>query len=256
VVIIAGLGIWYFTKGSDKKAVPAVVGLRIDAAVERLQADGFKLQTQRASSARAPGIVFGQNPAQGTDEAKGSTVKLLVSRGPRRKALPNAVGETQPQARGSLVAAGFEVSSSEVFSDQPVGTVVAQDPAAGARVTPGSKVHLNISKGSATVDVPSELGMTVDQAQSDLAAKGFKATVTNVPSDQPAGTVVAQSPTGGQARKGSNVQLNVSKGQTPTTTDTTTVTTETTETETDSATVTAPTTPTTTESTATTGTSP
>jgi beta-lactam-binding protein with PASTA domain len=133
---------------------------------------------------------------------------------------------------------------------------VAQDPAAGARVTPGSKVHLNISKGSATVDVPSELGMTVDQAQSDLAAKGFKATVTNVPSDQPAGTVVAQSPTGGQARKGSNVQLNVSKGQTPTTTDTTTVTTETTETETDSATVTAPTTPTTTESTATTGISP
>jgi beta-lactam-binding protein with PASTA domain len=80
VVIIAGLGTWYFTKGSDKKAVPAVVGLRIDAAVERLQADGFKLQTQRASSARAPGIVFGQNPAQGTDEAKGSGQAARLAR--------------------------------------------------------------------------------------------------------------------------------------------------------------------------------
>ncbi|MEO9174121.1 MAG: PASTA domain-containing protein, partial [Gaiellales bacterium] len=189
VVIIAGLGIWYFTKGSDKKPVPAVVGLRIDNAVARLQADGFKLQTQRAASARAPGIVFGQNPAQGTDEPKGSTVKLLVSRGPSRATVPNAVGESQTQARSALVAAGFEVTSSEVFSDQPTGTVVAQAPAAGGHVTPGSKVHLNISKGSATVGVPSEVGQTLAQAQSELASKGFKTTITRVPSDQPIDTV-------------------------------------------------------------------
>jgi eukaryotic-like serine/threonine-protein kinase len=201
--------------------------------------------------------VFGQNPAQGTGASKGSTVKLLVSRGPSQKTVPNAVGETQTQARSTLVAAGFEVGSSEVFSDQAAGTVVAQAPAAGARAAPGSKVHLNISKGSATADVPSTVGMTAAQAQSNLAAKGFRTTVTNVPSDQPVGTVVAQSPTGGQAPRGSNVHLNVSRGQTTTTTDTTTVTTDTTTSTTTTVTTpTTPTTPTTTDTTSTTGTSP
>jgi eukaryotic-like serine/threonine-protein kinase len=254
VIIIGGLGIWYFTRSSDTKPVPAVVGLRSDAAVARVQADGFRVQIQHESSARAAGVVYGQNPAQGTDESKGSTVKLLVSRGPSRSTVPNAVGESQTQARNSLVAAGFQVTSAEVFSDQPAGTVVAQDPAAGARVAPGSKVHLNVSKGSATVDVPSEIGMTAAQAQSDLASKGFKTTVTNVPSSEAVGTVVAQSPTGGPAPKGSTVQLNVSKGQ-PASTDTTTVVTSTTTTDTTA--VTTPTTSaTTTTSTATTGTTP
>lgn len=251
VLLIAALGIWYFTKGSDKKAVPAVVGLRIDEAVTRLQDDGFKIRTQRQSNAKPAGIVFGQNPAQGSDEPKGSTVKLLVSRGISQATVPNAVGETQTQARAALVKAGFQVTSAEVFSDQPAGTVTAQEPAAGAKAGPGSKVRINVSKGSATTDVPSEIGMTVDQAQSDLAAKGFKTTVVNVPSDQPKGTVVAQSPTGGSAKKGSNIRLNVSQGA-PATTATTTDTTTTDTTATDTTTTDTTTVPTT----ATTDTSP
>jgi eukaryotic-like serine/threonine-protein kinase len=150
-----------------------------------------------------------------------------------------------------------------VFSDQPRGTVVAQQPAAGGHVAPGSLVRLNISKGSANVDVPSEVGNPVTQAQSELAAKGLKPTVTRVPSDQPIDTVVAQAPAGGQVRKGSTVQLNVSKGAPATTTatttapaqTTTTATTQTTTTAT-TATVTVPTTNTTTVTTQSTVTAP
>jgi eukaryotic-like serine/threonine-protein kinase len=229
VLLLGGLGIWYFTRSSDK-AVPTVVGLRLDAAVNRLEQDGFKTLITRQSDARPAGVVFGQNPAAATKESKGSTVKLLVSKGPSRATVPNAVGVSQGDARDRLVNAGFKVSTFEVYSDQPVGTVVAQAPAAGEHVSPGAKVRLNVSKGSATVAVPSEIGTTVDQAQSDLAAKGFKSVVTRVPSDTPVDSVVDQSPTGGQARKGSSVQLNVSEGpQTTTTTQsTTTVTTPTT----------------------------
>ena len=43
-------------------------------------------------------------------------------------------------------------------------------------------------------------------------AAGLAANVVSVPSDQPIGTVVAQTPTGGQADRGSNVRLNVSSG--------------------------------------------
>lgn len=259
LAILIGLIVWYANRSSSK-AVPAVVGLRVDAAVARLQNDGFKVQIVRQSSARPAGVVFGENPAAGTKHDKGSTVRLLVSRGLSRATVPNGVGLTQAAARDRLVKAGFKVMTAEVFSDQPRGTVVAQAPAAGEHVAPNALIRLNISKGSANVDVPSEVGNPVAQAQSELAAKGLKPSVVRVPSTQPVDTVVAQSPAGGQVRKGSTVQINVSKGA-PATTTTTPPTTQTTTTQTTTtattATVTVPrTTTVTTPSTSTTATTP
>jgi serine/threonine-protein kinase len=222
--LVGGLAVWYFTR-STTKPVPAVVGLRIDDAVTRLQADGFKVKIARQFNDKPAGVVFGQNPAAAVKADEGSTVRLLVSNGPSSVAVPNAVGLTESEARSQLVKAGFAVTTWKVFSDQPAGTVVAQEPAAGERVAPGTKVRLNVSKGSADVAVPSEVGTTLDQAQSALTAKGFKVSVTRVPSDQPVDTVVAQNPSGGRARKGSTVRLNVSEGpQTATTQPATTTT--------------------------------
>lgn len=227
-LLIGGAAVWYFTRASTKP-VPAVVGLRIDAAVTRLQDDGFKTQIARQSNAKPAGVVFGQNPAAETDADSGSTVRLLVSNGPSSSTVLNAVGLPQAEARSKLVAAGFAVTTAQVFSDQPTGTVVAQDPAAGERVAPGAKVRLNVSKGSGEIEVPSEVGTTVDQAESDLIAQGFKPAVTRVASEEPVDTVVAQSPSSGTARKGATVELSVSEGpQTETTTQTTTETTTTT----------------------------
>ena len=224
-VIIAGAAVWFFTKSSSKP-VPAVVGLKIDAAVTQLQGDGFKVQITRQSSAKAAGIVFGQNPAASQDADEGSTVKLLVSRGPSSTTVPNAVGMSQSEARGALVDAGFTVTTAQVVSSEPSGTVTAQDPAAGAKAAPGSRVRINVSKGVGTADVTSQIGNTVDDAQAALVAAGFKTAVTRVASDQPADTVVAQDPSSGQASRGSTVQLSVSQGPATTTTDTTTTTTQ------------------------------
>jgi len=239
VLLLGGLGVWYLTRSSSKP-VPAVLGLRADAAVNRLQQDGFKTQITRQSNARAAGVVFGQNPAAAAMESKGSTVKLLVSNGPSRATVPNAVGVPQSEARDRLVNAGFKVTTAQVFSDQAVGTVVAQAPPAGEHVSPGTKVRLNVSKGKGTVPVPSEVGTTVDQAQADLTAKGFKSVVTRVPSDSPADSVLDQSPSSGQAPKGSTVQLNVSQGPATTTTESTTTVTTPTVTTSTTATVTTP----------------
>jgi beta-lactam-binding protein with PASTA domain len=250
LLIIAGLVLWYVTK-SDTKTVPTVVGLRSDAAVNRLQNDGFKVQIVPQSSTRAAGVVFGQNPAGGASVSKGSTVRLLVSKGRSLVTVPNAVGLAQVDARTKLVNAGFAVITAQVPSDQPVGTVTAQDPAAGTRVAPGTKVHINVSKGKADVPVPSEVGNTLSNATAELEAKGFKVAPTPVPSSSPADTVVSQSPAGGSAPKGSTVQLNVSQGPSATTT-TATVTTPTTPTTTVTTPTTTVTTPTTTTTTVTT----
>jgi eukaryotic-like serine/threonine-protein kinase len=225
LIIVGGFAVWFATRSSGK-AVPAVVGLRIDNAVTRLQADGFKVEIARQSNAKQPGVVFGQNPAADAKANSGSSVRLLVSRGPSSSTVPNAVGLAQSEGRSQIVKAGFAVTTVQVSSEQAVGTIIAQAPAAGERVTPGSKVRINVSKGAASVDVPSEVGTLADQAQSDLAAKGFKPAVSRVASDQPVDTVISQDPSGGQAHKGATVQLSVSEGpQTGTTTETTTTTT-------------------------------
>jgi hypothetical protein len=115
LVLAVGLLVWYLNRSSSKP-VPAVVGLRLDAALSRLQQDGFKVQVTRQSNARPAGVVFGQNPAASTKLDDGSTVRLLVSRGRARAKVPNGVGVAQATARDRLVQAGFRVMTAEVRS--------------------------------------------------------------------------------------------------------------------------------------------
>lgn len=223
LLILIGLGIWYFTRAEQATVAP-VVGQPVGTAVTRLEQAGFKTQITRRVGNGQPDTVLEQRPAGGSQADKGSTVALVVSAAPGTVTVPNAVGIPQGEARDRLVAAGFKVTSATVSSAQSTGTVVAQAPPAGEKLARGTTVRINVSKGSATATVPSEVGQTSEAAQRELADKGFKPAVVQVPSDQPVGTVVAQSPSGGQARKGSRVQLNVSQGP-DVTTQTTTVTT-------------------------------
>jgi serine/threonine-protein kinase len=78
-------------------------------------------------------------------------------------------------------------------------------------VKKGSKVQINVSSGPQPVPVPSVVGQTFDQASASLQNAGFGVKRTNVDSDQPADTVVSQSPTG-SAAPGATITLSVSKG--------------------------------------------
>jgi eukaryotic-like serine/threonine-protein kinase len=94
-----------------------------------------------------------------------------------------------------------------------------------------------------TASVPDVVGTTSSEATATLRAAGFDANVVSVPSEAPAGQVVAQAPAAGEeAAEGSVVRINVARpGDEPTTTDTT-GTTDTTATTTTAATTTAATT--------------
>ena len=76
--------------------------------------------------------------------------------------------------------------------------------------------------------MPDVVGRPSDAATTSLTQAGLVAAPREVPSGQPEGTVVAQSPKAGdRAAKGSRVQINVSGGRTATSgTTTTTATTQ------------------------------
>jgi serine/threonine-protein kinase len=217
LLIILGLALagiaaaWYFSQ-SDTATVPSVTGLPLDTAVSRLQDDGFKADIVSQPNEAPQGTVYEQNPGAGTEQDEGSDVQLLVSKGPAEVTVPNTVGVSETDARDRLAAVGLKANVVEVFSDSEIGNVIAQDPTAGSKAAKGSEVRLNVSKGTAKVDVPSVVGLSQADATTQVKAAGLAVNVVPVPSDQPAGTVVAQNPAGGQADRGSSVRLNVSKG--------------------------------------------
>ena len=81
------------------------------------------------------------------------------------------------------------------YSSRPVGSAIAQDPAAGTRVGRGSRVSVTLSAGPRPVAVPAVVGRDVGEARSELRGAGLGARVTEVSSPgTTAGTVVAQHP--------------------------------------------------------------
>jgi len=215
-------------------AVPNVVGQLATAATAELRAQGLAVGTSSVASSKPRGTVLSQTPAAGAKVAKGSTVVIRVSRG--MVSVPDVVGQTRGTAVPAIRAAGLVPQAFTVPSAQSKGTVVSQSPKAGKRVPGGSKVRLNISSGQtsggvpppppppppppgtkpATVTVPDVTRRAQEAAQRQLNSAGLKAGVVYVPSDQPEGTVVSQSPEAGTTQKrGTRIQLNVSLGPTP-----------------------------------------
>jgi eukaryotic-like serine/threonine-protein kinase len=216
LLVLGGLAaLYYFTRDDDDtKPVPAVVRLPVDEAVNRLTEEGFSTDVQQQASEAQEGTVFAQRPAGGEEAEEGSTVTLLVSRGPAEATVPNVVGLRLEAAREKLDEAELGAQQRGVFSEEPRGTVVAQDPAGGERAPRNSSVRINVSQGSGEVSVPNVVGQTASDAGANLREVGLEARVVSVPSAEPEGTVVAQNPpAGSQLRRGESVRINVSTGQ-------------------------------------------
>lgn len=208
-----------------KASVPAVVGIRMQAAQFQLRQAKLAAKAVVGASRKPKGIVFGQKPAAGASVPQGTQVTLLVSAGPPGATLPDLTGLAAADAAKQLQARKLVPVLKQTPSSQPPGTVLAQSPAPGTRAKPGTKVLLQVAKGKASVPVPGVTGQPLPQATSALAAAGLHARVVRVPSAQSPGTVVAQSPAAGaKLARGGTVRLNVARAQATTTSTVTTTT--------------------------------
>jgi beta-lactam-binding protein with PASTA domain len=133
--------------------VPSVVGLTQAAATTVITSANLTVGTigSSASPSVPAGSVISQNPAPGTAVAPGSAVNLVVSTGPPPVTVPNVVGMTQTAATAAIVGAGLKAGTVTNASSTsiPAGSVISQDPAAGASVALGSAVALVVSSGPA-----------------------------------------------------------------------------------------------------------
>jgi serine/threonine-protein kinase len=153
---------------------------------------------------------------------KNSTVKLFVSTGAAKVAVPSVVGENQATATSQLQAAGFVVDpKSAPNSTAPSGTVVRQNPPAGTQVARNSTVTIYVSGGG--VKVPSVIGYPQSTAQQILKGDGFNV-ITKVvagPAGSTPGNVFDQTPNGVPLPTGGTVTIYVAMQPTPSPTPTT-----------------------------------
>jgi eukaryotic-like serine/threonine-protein kinase len=215
-ILVAALGLAavLLLPGTQKVAVPTVVGADQANAEAKLRQDGFHVDTTLKTAEQPKGQVIGQDPTGGTKVKKGSTVTLTVSDGPQQVAVPQVVGLTVSSARGRLEKAGLQASEREQNSDTvEKGRVVSVSPQEGQKVDKGSSVTLVVSSGKPQAEVPDVVGKSFDEAQSALQAAGFKVTRKDKETDkEDPGTVLAQVPKGGtQVDSGSPIELTVAK---------------------------------------------
>ncbi|HWH55170.1 MAG TPA: Stk1 family PASTA domain-containing Ser/Thr kinase [Gaiellaceae bacterium] len=226
LLVGAGFAAWFaYEKISDQLnankpvSVPFVVGLRQAQAQAKIRDKGLKVRVlKHTNETFARGIVIGQSPEGGEKTDKGNAVRITVSTGRAKVTVPDVVGKTQGDAVAQLTAAHLKVFVAKVYSSKTTDTVTAQDPPAGSKVFRDAKVRINVSQGVQQIEIPNVVGQSYASARSALLAAGLKVAKSVVDSNQPADTVLSQSPGAGtRVGAGTTVTLTASRGTTATT---------------------------------------
>ncbi len=220
VLLLAGIAFAIY-KATESPApppqvtVPDVSGKSVEAATRALENEKFVVASQneeRASTDVEEGNVIETDPPAGDDAAKGSTITLIVSAGPKQVAMPDVRQLDFDVAKSQLEngEGKFKVERKWVDNSADRGVVINSTPLVGEQVDVGSKVTLFVSKGQVTV--PNVVGQNIDDAKQALEDLGLKVTTKDDTSGAaPEDTVTAQSIAPNEkVSPGTTIQLAVS----------------------------------------------
>lgn len=217
--------------------IPDITGQTKEDAKYRLEQEGFVVDyTEVYHDTVKEGKVFKTSPDVGTEQPKGTTVIMSVSKGAETKytTMPSVVNTTRENAEVAIKNAGLVIGSiTEEFSDTvALGNVISQSTAAGESVEEGVTIDLVVSKGPEKLTMPNLWGNPKDRAIEKLHAMGLSVEVYEEYSDAVEGRVFKTNPEAdAKVDPGAMVQIYLSKGPKPEETEETTETENTTEAE-------------------------
>jgi len=210
----------WFSGGPGMVAVPDVIGLTLQEAQQRLEAEGLILghAEPEYDFIQPADHITRSNPIAMMGVARGSVVNVYVSNGLVN--VPDFTGQTEAAARATLNGMQLNVGpTTEEPSDQPPGTVIYQSPAPGP-IEQGGTVSLRIAVAPAaqTVTVPNVVGqLFTTVAQPQLQAAGLHVNLQTAASDTlNAGYVISVDPgVGSTVEVGTTVTVVMSSGPGP-----------------------------------------
>jgi len=219
LAVALGVGGWWTLVGPGSRVVvPSIVGGTFDEAVNVISPLGLTavIVENRFDEDIPKSKIIESIPAGGGKVDAGGTVKLIVSKGPERYAVPMTTGLTPEAAQAALKKFPLLVGKiNEVFNSEiPKGFVISTSPASGASVKRDTPINLLVSKGIEQVALVSYLGKSGEQALNELTEAGFTVEAGYAFNETvPELAVISQNPPGGTtADKGGKVTILISKG--------------------------------------------
>lgn len=204
------------SSAANKVKVPEVTNLTKEAAEKAIKAADLQVAygEPEFNNDVPKNSVVSTDPPAGEEVEPKSTVTVVLSKGKETVTIPDGlIGLPPDEARAQLEGMGLKVSIvSKIAPGKPEDKVYDINPKAGKEVPKGSAVRLYVPK--AMQEVPSVLGLTVDDAKSQLEGAGFKVkTVERASNEVAKGNVIDQSPMpGSKVQPGTTITLTVSTG--------------------------------------------
>jgi serine/threonine-protein kinase len=200
------------SSGPGEAAIPDVVGDRRRDAERRLRRAGFRVETEQAFSDEVSrGRVIETRPPARSMLERGSTVVLVVSRGPEQVEVPDVTGLDRSAAEDRLRDRDLDVEVREEESDEEApDQVLRQDPQPGTSVERGATVTITVALEPSEEEVPDVVDRTASDAISELTGAGFRVDQRTESVDSPDedGVVLQQDPPAGELReRGSQVVI-------------------------------------------------
>jgi eukaryotic-like serine/threonine-protein kinase len=136
------------SKGLQPLTVPSVIGQQYDNAAGQLQGRGFAVARRDVDSSQPKDTVIDQQPKGGSELARGGTVILYVSKGPKESTIPDVTSQDEDAATQTLEQSGFSVDvvDQDTFDPNQDGIVLSQDPPGGTKAKPGSTVTIIVGR--------------------------------------------------------------------------------------------------------------
>ena len=218
-VILAGVALFFFFRSLSQRTpdvqLPDLRGMTVEEAQQEVPDVTIVISSKEPSSEYAVNQIISQDPAANMTVKAGSEVQVVVSTGMDAIAMPDLVNKPVSEAREAL--SGYEIEEiRRTDSTIAAGNVISTTPKAGEDLNAGDTVTLYVSLGSADLPatVPDLKGLTEVTARNRLVAAGLAlGTVTEVDSDEEAGTVVGQSIAyGSRVDRGTAVNIEISRG--------------------------------------------
>lgn len=209
-------------KGEPEVVVPDLSGQDTISALEVLAGLGLNLKVHGFgySDQVAKDRIVSQDPESGMRVKKGRVIKVVISKGSRKIALPDLKGLSLDQARSILSQSELKVGLvSYTYSqgaEQERDRILAQIPAPMTETGHDVPVDLLVSLGPRPVEIvmPDMTAQNYSQALLELERAGLKPGPLEYETraNWPAGAVVFQNPLpGGKVRQGDVVILTINR---------------------------------------------
>ncbi|SHH44268.1 serine/threonine protein kinase [Anaerosphaera aminiphila DSM 21120] len=204
----------------EKVSVPSLVGTTKAEAKAKLDALGlvFEQVGVDENENKNDEEIISQEPKEGIEVEKGSTVKVVVNVLPEAVNMPKLVGETLESAQKIASENGLKITNIKNEFDDEVeeGKIISQDPEAGNKVSKNKEITITVSKGievKKEIEVPNTTGLDKDEAKSALEGKDFVVKIKEEYNNKVDPGQVADYEPKGTVEEGSTITLIINSGK-------------------------------------------